>query len=247
MATAHAAILAVGARRRARPGPKLPPAVITASNPGLRIVKRPKALALGQHVHVQNQTGNTPKRWDKRGVVVESKGHDQYDVRLDGSRRLTLRNRKYLRPFHPAAPDGQARLPAPQRQEPVNAPEPQPEPARQEYATPAREGHARPDYVTPARQPQPARQEYATPAREGHARPDYATPARLDFGTPARQENDTPARQEFATPPASPVSIQPEVEPAAAAEPEARWPTRERRPPAWQRSGEWDTSTHSGE
>ena len=68
--------------------------------------KEQKPLQVGDHVHVQNQLGNYPKRWDKRGVVVSTKGCDQYEVRIDGSRRMTCRNRKYLRPFHPAKPLG---------------------------------------------------------------------------------------------------------------------------------------------
>ena len=48
---------------------------------------------------VQNQSGNNPTRWDKCGVIVEMLPFDQYRVMLDGSRRTTLRNRKYLRPY----------------------------------------------------------------------------------------------------------------------------------------------------
>ena len=64
-------------------------------------VKQLPPLLLGDSVFVQNQTGNSPKRWDKRGVVVECGGNDQYKIRLDGSRRVTLRNRRYLRKFQP--------------------------------------------------------------------------------------------------------------------------------------------------
>ena len=58
-------------------------------------------LPLGTHVAIQNQLGNHPKKWDKRGVIVEVLPFQQYKVRVDGSRRLTLRNRKFLRPFTP--------------------------------------------------------------------------------------------------------------------------------------------------
>jgi len=54
-------------------------------------------LRVGDHVLIQNQTGNHPKRWDKRGVVASCEGFDQYIVVVDGSRRLTGRNRKFLR------------------------------------------------------------------------------------------------------------------------------------------------------
>ena len=59
-------------------------------------------LSLGSKVLIQNQTGNNPRRWDKTGVIVESRGHDQYLVKVNGSGRTTLRNRKYLRSFTPA-------------------------------------------------------------------------------------------------------------------------------------------------
>ena len=48
-------------------------------------------------VFVQNQVGNKPRRWDKTGTIVECKDFDQYLVKMDGSGRLTLRNRKFLR------------------------------------------------------------------------------------------------------------------------------------------------------
>ena len=58
-------------------------------------------LKVGDHVFIQNQSGNYPKKWDRRGTVVENKGFDQYRVMVEGSRRVTLRNRKFLRRFSP--------------------------------------------------------------------------------------------------------------------------------------------------
>ena len=37
-------------------------------------------LKVGDHVMVQNQEGNHPKRWDKRGQVIECLRHRQYQV-----------------------------------------------------------------------------------------------------------------------------------------------------------------------
>ena len=54
-------------------------------------------LAVGDTCVIQNQSGNFPKRWDKTGTIVAQEDFDQYRVRLDGSRRITLRNRKFLR------------------------------------------------------------------------------------------------------------------------------------------------------
>ena len=56
-------------------------------------------LNLGSRVFVQNQHGPHPNKWDKSGVIVECKPFDQYLVKIDGSGRLTTRNRKFLRHF----------------------------------------------------------------------------------------------------------------------------------------------------
>ena len=58
-------------------------------------------LRVGDHVYVQNLTGNHPRRWERTGSVVEVKQHHQYVVKIDGSGRLTLRNRQHLRKFTP--------------------------------------------------------------------------------------------------------------------------------------------------
>ena len=56
-----------------------------------------KPLDIGDIVRLQNQAGNHPTKWDKTGTVVQIGDNDQYIVMVDGSRRLTLRNRRYLR------------------------------------------------------------------------------------------------------------------------------------------------------
>ena len=58
-------------------------------------------LKVGDRVYVQNQTGNHPRRWERTGIVVEVKEFDQYAVRVDGTGRVTLRNRKFLRSYQP--------------------------------------------------------------------------------------------------------------------------------------------------
>jgi hypothetical protein len=65
--------------------------------------KRLPPLANGTVVLVQNQTGNKPKNWSKSGVIVEARNHEQYMVKLDGSGRATLRNRRFLRQIRPYA------------------------------------------------------------------------------------------------------------------------------------------------
>ena len=62
-------------------------------------------LKVGDMVMVQNQSGNHPLRWDKQGTIVKSEGLDQYKVMIDGSRRLTRRNRRYQRLFTPFQPN----------------------------------------------------------------------------------------------------------------------------------------------
>ena len=59
-------------------------------------------LAVGDSVLVQNQVGNHPSKWDITGVVVEVKEHNQYIVKVDGSGRMTLRNRKFLKKITPS-------------------------------------------------------------------------------------------------------------------------------------------------
>ena len=61
-------------------------------------------LLAGDRCYVQNQAGNYPKRWDRSGTVVEVLDHDSYVVKVDGSGRLTRRNRRFLRKFQPVSP-----------------------------------------------------------------------------------------------------------------------------------------------
>ena len=58
-------------------------------------------LKVGDHVRIQNQTGPYPLKWDRTGTVVEVRQYHQYVVKIDGSNRTTLRNRKFLRKFQP--------------------------------------------------------------------------------------------------------------------------------------------------
>ena len=60
-----------------------------------------KPLDIRDHVYVQNLVGNNPLKWERTGVVVEVLPFKQYKVKLDGTGRVTLRNRKHLRKFIP--------------------------------------------------------------------------------------------------------------------------------------------------
>ena len=50
---------------------------------------------------IQDQTGNTPKRWSKTGNILEGLGYDSYHVKVDGSNRLTKQNRQFLHCYKP--------------------------------------------------------------------------------------------------------------------------------------------------
>ena len=52
-------------------------------------------------MYLQNLMGNHPLRWEHTGVVIEVKPFNQYVIRVDGSGRVTLRNRRHLRKFTP--------------------------------------------------------------------------------------------------------------------------------------------------
>ena len=63
-----------------------------------------RPLSIGEQVFLQNQQGHHPTKWDRSGTVVESTGHDQYRVKVDGSGRLTLQNCRFLQAYPPATP-----------------------------------------------------------------------------------------------------------------------------------------------
>ena len=68
--------------------------------------KKLPRLSVGDRVLIQNQWG-TPKmakRWDRSGVVLEVGDYDQYKVKVDGSGRVSTRNRRFLRKVQPYQP-----------------------------------------------------------------------------------------------------------------------------------------------
>ena len=56
--------------------------------------KNLKPLQMGQHVRVQDPVSG---KWDRSGTVIEGRGYRQYRIRLEGSGRVSLRNRRHLR------------------------------------------------------------------------------------------------------------------------------------------------------
>ena len=59
--------------------------------------KHQKVIPVGDSVAVQNQTGRFPTKWDKTGTVIENMNHDKVRIRLDGSRQITVRNRRFVK------------------------------------------------------------------------------------------------------------------------------------------------------
>ena len=47
----------------------------------------------------QDKADGRQNKWDRQGRVVATKDNDQYLIKVDGSGRLTLRNRRFLRKF----------------------------------------------------------------------------------------------------------------------------------------------------
>ena len=54
-------------------------------------------LKIGDMVQIQNQKGNDPRRWSKSGKIIERLEFGQYLVKVDGSGRVTRRNRRFLK------------------------------------------------------------------------------------------------------------------------------------------------------
>ena len=97
----------------------------TRSQEALDAHTRPQPpLQAGNRCFVQNGAGNYPKRWDRTGTVTEVLPFDQYCVKIDGSGRVTTRNRKALRQFNPISTEiAQPAVAIPRRPElPPNLP-----------------------------------------------------------------------------------------------------------------------------
>ena len=82
--------------------------------------KRQKVIPVGDTVAVQNQTGRFPKKWDKTGTVVENQDYDKVLVKLDGSGRLTTRNRRFVRKIVSPPDPAQTSVQQPQSVVPVS-------------------------------------------------------------------------------------------------------------------------------
>ena len=210
-------------------------------------------LDVGDRVRVQNQAGTAKTRWSRTGTVIEVNDEfDQYLVRMDGSRRTTARNRKFLRkiravgadPVSQTARGGQtpARLVG-QRQEVTAATPPDGtarhmdrvvQTPRQENQTPARPGS-----LTPTGK----RAGQATPRRTAGIPLRDSVARRVTFSPevgPDEGDGAMPVEAEEPTRPETPVpQSPPPAEPGHAGgkgpmqPPTSGRPRRNTRPPGW--------------
>ena len=142
-------------------------------------------LQVCDRVRIQNQTGPHPNKWDRTDIVIEVRQFHQYLIRIDGSGRQTLRNRKFLRKFIPMyhPPKRKSIL------EDISCFPPNPSPAHGDTTIP-------PSLSIPDPNPTPTDSPHsnidptppATPAKSPHCGVDQTAPA-----IPARSDaDDTP-------------------------------------------------------
>ena len=142
-----------------------------------------RPLVIGDKVFLQNQQGPHPTKWDRSGTVMESVGHDQYRVKVDGSGRLTLRNRRFLRVYTPVTPSirqGLAHVPVPSRSLIQSSAPKVPDP----------------DVVTNAAAPLPTPSAIVLPAQ-----PDASTTVDTPFETPLARDLLVPSTPPVCTRP----------------------------------------------
>ena len=60
-----------------------------------------RPLKPGDRCFIQDRTGKLAKVWHRTGTVVDVLPYDKYTIRVDGSGRLTNRNRQFLRLYDP--------------------------------------------------------------------------------------------------------------------------------------------------
>ena len=154
-------------------------------------------LKVGDCVRVQNQRGPHPTKWDKSGIVVEVRQFDQYIGRLDGSGRVTLRNRKFLRKYVPVVSRDSLTIHPGHTQIPHLIPTPQVQPQVTQNLPPliptSQPSQIQPKVITPQNQPE-------LPAI---STPPITTPPRANYRTTpnaATKEADAPVTPQTETP-----------------------------------------------
>ena len=165
-------------------------------------------LRQGNHVMVQNQRGRFPKKWDHSGLVVETKPNDQYVVKLAGSGRLTLRNRRFLRQYDPHVLHGSPSRSSPSGIRTLNAipTDNQREPVL--LSTPMVSNDIPPPVITHS----PLHRSTPAPVTSTPTSPTPATPTRAAATRASDEHFPTPRRVSFGDIP-SPVVSPPDREP----------------------------------
>lgn len=195
----------------------------TRSREALDAHSRPQSqLHVGDKCFVQNGAGNHPTMWDRTGTVMEVLDHDKYCIKIDGSGRVTTRNRKLLRQFTPASSEitpGTA----------ISLP---PAPATNQPSSSSPVDYQSPPPSSPIkRQP---------PVETSQYEDEWPLPA------PPRQATtvSSPRRAPVPLPPAHTPCAPPAVLPESLTASQQTLPTTERprratRKPAWQESDDW--------
>ena len=84
-----------------------------------------RPLDVGNVVLIQNQTGSCPRRWDSTGLIVEKLANRQYRIKVHGSGRITLRNRRFIKLLSPFGSSvGRAAVTVPPPSAPISLPAP---------------------------------------------------------------------------------------------------------------------------
>ena len=197
-------------------------------------------LEIGDRVRVQDQTGPHKTRWSRTGQVMEiNPAYDMYHVKMDGSRRTTARNRKFLRKIRATGPGTSQQVDETARPDrrPADTWEDQRDRAPPLGEDRSERGHGD---IADTRVETPAhRTPGSTPGRHRPVmdRPGQATPARPAWQTPRRMSDEIPLRRRVTfddAPPAGhgPADETPLAEPDLPATPAA---TREQPPAATSR------------
>ena len=152
-------------------------------------------LQVGDHVYLQNLVGNHPRRWERTGTVVEVRQYHQYVIRIDGSGRVSIRNRQHLRRFTPfnRTPTGVTMV------EPCPVSQPSREPTSVDpYRSPAKEPQVTqtPASSSPSHRPQmPLSTNRSAPTASTPARRSQAAPRRLNFDLSEQRLLEMPTRE----------------------------------------------------
>ena len=144
-----------------------------------------RPLKPGMRVMLQNQhgAGKAAKRWDRTGLVLDDLGHNKYRVKVDGSGRVTDRNRQFLRQFTPVTHSQPG--PRPDYHQPVVDPEPQ---------------------IIPSQSPAPVLRDPEPVVHEPEPNPVIIPQTPTPSIPPTVAQPSTPESPSFATPPSTPVA-----------------------------------------